>query len=156
MFSLQIKCVASVFSGGFYSREAFLLTSSSSSWTSLPPMSTVRVYQVCVVYQGEVWVMGGWRNNDDYVTTTEILSLTSHTWRTGHSLLTESASWRWIWFHGLVYQGHLYGIIWPHSDRTFLLRLDQETETWEKYFLRPVPPTSFMYDSQVIKVPGFC
>ena len=81
--------------------------------------------------------MGGWRNNYDYVPATEILSLTSHTWRTGPSLLTESDSWRWIWFHGLVYQGHLYGIIRTQSDRTFLLRLDQETETEEKYFLIP-------------------
>ena len=92
--------------------------------------------------------------NGDYVTTTEILSLTSLTWRTGPRVSYESSLRRKTWFYGLVYQGHLYWVI--QSDNTVFQRLDQETETWEKYFLIPVQPTSFMYDPQVITVPGFC
>ena len=92
--------------------------------------------------------------NADYVTTTEILSRTSLTWRTSPSLSYDSSLRRKTWFYGLVYQGHLYWVI--QSDNTVFQRLDQETETWEKPTPLPDSLTPLMDDPQLFTVPDFC
>ena len=45
-----------------------------------------REAHACTMFQGEVWVAGGY-NAGDYLGDVEILSLTTETWRTGPSMV---------------------------------------------------------------------
>ena len=53
-------------------------------WKKLQPMNTPRIDHACVVYQQEVWAIGGWTD------TVEIYNFDNNTWRYGPELPKDS------------------------------------------------------------------
>ena len=103
------------------------LAPNSSSWESLPSLANRRDSQACTVLGDQVWVMGGFLDtfkSGGFLSSTEVFSLTSLTWRPGPSLPTPVA-----WGQAVVAGGQLYHVGGMHSGGQ-VLRL--EGQEWQE------------------------
>ena len=103
------------------------LAPNSSSWSSLASLTSRREAQACTVLGDEVWVMGGFLDDfktGAFLSSTEVFSLSSLTWRPGPSLPSQVS-----WGQAFVTEGHLYHVGGIHSGGQ-VLRL--EGQEWQE------------------------
>ena len=100
------------------------LAPNSSSWSSLASLTSRREAQACTVLGDEVWVMGGFLDDfksGAFLSSTEVFSLSSLTWRPGPSLPSQVS-----WGQAFVAGGHLYHVGGIHSGGQVLRLQGQE------------------------------
>jgi len=73
--------------------SVLLLPPDGSEWMVLPPLSKARASHACALLEDEVWVLGGFNESYDwqageegFLSSTEIFSLFTQTWRQGPEL----------------------------------------------------------------------
>jgi len=103
--------------------SVILLAPNSMTWVPTTSMKYRRQTMACVLFEDEVWVMGGFQDMKGFLSTTEVFSLSTKTWRDGPEL-----PYAVNWGQALVYEGDLYHIGGIHSGGQ-VLRLDGDF--WE-------------------------